>query len=69
MCKELEEELETGRKAAEAIVAHVERMGVGRLELPTMGANRSVWKVTAERIGGTCEVDSTGRPGRRRINH
>ena len=55
MCKELEEELEEGRRAAESLVAHVERMGASRLELPAMGENCSVWKVTVEKIGGTCE--------------
>lgn len=56
MCKELEDELENGRKAAEALVAHVECMGAARSEIPTMGADCSAWKVTVEKTGGTCGI-------------
>jgi hypothetical protein len=34
---ELDTELEEGRKAAENIVAHVERMGAGKLTIPAPG--------------------------------
>jgi hypothetical protein len=48
MCKELENELLAGQRAALALVAHVESMGAGRLEMPVQGSGATVWKVTVE---------------------
>jgi hypothetical protein len=52
MCKELEDELAIGRKAAADLVAHVERMGASELTLPVMGEDLAYWKVTALCVGG-----------------
>jgi hypothetical protein len=48
MCQELTEE--RGRRAAEALVKHLEAMGASAVTIPAEGSNTSVWIVTAKLI-------------------
>ena len=45
MCKELEEELERGQKAANLLIEHFENMGADKLDMP-IESNDGCYRIT-----------------------
>lgn len=77
MCKEMDKELERGKRAAKRMVSHVRRMGAGKATIPCV-IDDECWEVTAEQIPypGFFDYDITSRgfgecgmPGCRAVSH